>query len=159
VASATTSAAAKAASTPPVSRLRVKHRLSPSSGWISGVAGSSAVCISVTAGRSCHSTCRCCSASSACARVSATTATTGSPCQQARSIASACCGADFMPARWPSVATHGWQTVATSAPSTIAITPGIARAASRVILTMRQCATGERQYTTCAMRGSLMSTT
>jgi hypothetical protein len=31
--------------------------------------------------------------------VSATTATTGSPCQQARSIANACWGADFIPTR------------------------------------------------------------
>ena len=36
-------------------------------------------------------------ASSASARVAATTAAIGSPCQRARSMASACCGADFMP--------------------------------------------------------------
>ena len=58
----------------------------------------------------------------------ATPATTGSPCQQARSIASACWGADFMPARWPSVATQGLQIAATSAPSTMASTPGSIRA-------------------------------
>ena len=46
-------------------------------------------------------------ASSASARLSAATATTGSPCQQARSTASGCCGADFMPLRWVSTPTQG----------------------------------------------------
>jgi len=33
----------------PTSSVRMKHRLSPSSGWISGVAGTSAISMSVTA--------------------------------------------------------------------------------------------------------------
>ena len=43
------------------------------------------------------------------ARVSATTAATASPCQQARSSAMACCGADFMPLRCASTPTQGVQ--------------------------------------------------
>ena len=46
-------------------------------------------------------------ASSASARVRATTMTTGSPTQQARSTAIGYCGADFMPGKQVSVPTHG----------------------------------------------------
>jgi len=55
-------------------------------------------------------------ASSACARVSATTAATASPCQQARSIAIACWGGDLMPLRCPSTATHGLQYFSSARP-------------------------------------------
>ena len=55
-------------------------------------------------------------ASSACARDSATTAATASPCQQARSIAMACCGGDLMPFRCASTATQGVQYSATRRP-------------------------------------------
>jgi hypothetical protein len=157
VVSTTASARAKASSTPPVSSVRVKHRLSPSSGWMTGVDGSSADSMSTTGGSRSKSTCSTCNASSACSRVSATMATTGSPCQQARSMASGYCGADFMPARWARVATQGLHTVAMSRPSATRMTPGMARAAAASMDRMRQCATGLRQYTTCASRGSSMS--
>jgi hypothetical protein len=64
-----------------------------------------------------------------------------------------------MPARWLSVATHGLQIFAMSWPSATRMTPGMARDAAASIRVMRQCATGLRQYTTCAMRGSSMSST
>ena len=63
-------ARANASSVPPVSTTRSKQRLLPRSGWITGVAGSSAVSASVTAGNSAQSTVTRCAASSACARVS-----------------------------------------------------------------------------------------
>ena len=75
-------------------------------------------------GSSCHSISTSSAASSAWARVVATTQTTASPCQQARSTAMACCGADFMPSMLVSVPTHGVQISASSRPSTILITPG-----------------------------------
>ena len=54
----------------------------------------------------------------------ATMAATASPCQQARSIAMACCGADFRPFRCDSTPTQGVMTSASSSPVTTAITPG-----------------------------------
>jgi hypothetical protein len=91
--------------------------------------------------------------------VRATTATTASPCQQARSTAIACCGADLMPLRWVSTPAHGVQTFASSAPATAAITPVARLAASTPICLMRACACGERTNATCAMRGNTMSLT
>ena len=75
----TRSALAKAASTSPVSIALRKARLSPSSACSTGVLGSSAVSLSVTAGSSCHSISTSSAASSASARVRATTMATGSP--------------------------------------------------------------------------------
>ena len=55
--------------------------------------------MSVTASSSSYSTATASAASSATARLVATMAATASPCQQTRSIAIACCGADFSPFR------------------------------------------------------------
>ena len=99
VASTTRWAAAKAAATSPFSAVRVKQRLSPSAGWITTAPGASAVSMSSCAGSGCQSTASAATPSSAAARLSATTATTGSPCQVARSSGSGYCGADFMPFR------------------------------------------------------------
>jgi len=79
-------------------------------------------------------------ASSACARVSATTAATASPCQQARSIAIACCGGDLMPFKCASTATHGEQYSATARPSNTPITPGASRALEKSIRLTLACA-------------------
>ena len=46
----------------------------------------------------------------------ATTAQTASPCQQARSTAIGCCGADLRPFRWVSTPTQGVITLASSGP-------------------------------------------
>ncbi len=62
------------------------------------------------------------------ARLSATTAATGSPCQEALPMASGRCIADFIPWKWASVPTQPEQTGAMSSPVTMAITPGTARA-------------------------------
>ena len=60
----------------------------------------------------------------------ATTITTGSPCQHARSTAIGYCGADFMPGKQVSVPTHGpAHILASSAPVITLTTPG-ARAAA-----------------------------
>ena len=87
------------------------------------------------------------------ARVRATTAATASPCQQARSTAMACCGADLMPLRWVSTPTHGVITFASSAPVTTATTPGAFSPSAASMFLMRACACGERTNATCAMRG------
>ena len=159
VVSTTASASAKAWSGAPTSSLRSKQRLSPSEAWITGVLASSAVSGSVTAGRGWYFTSTSSQASSACARVRATTAHTASPCQQARSKAIACCGADFRPFRWVSTPTQGVITLVNSAPVTTAITPGAFMALSVVVLTMRAWACDERTNATCVMRGTLTSLT
>ena len=86
-------------------------------------------------------------------------AATASPCQQTRSIAIACCGADFRPFRCESTPTHGVMTAASSSPVTTAMTPGMRFAASASIAMIFACACGERRNTTCAIRGSSMSLT
>ena len=96
--------------------------------------------MSMTTGSSSHSATISCAASSACVRVSATTAATASPCQQARSIATACCEADLMPFRCPSTATQGVQYSAIARPSYTPITPGALRASVKSSDTMRACA-------------------
>ncbi len=63
----------------------------------------------------------------------------------ARSIASACCGGERMPARCLSVPTQGAQTAASWRPSTMAAMPGMRRAASASMRTMRACACGLRR--------------
>ena len=87
--------------------------------------------MSTTTGSSSHSASISCAASSACARDSATTAATASPCQQARSMAIACCGGDLMPFRCASTATHGVQYSATARPSKTADHAGLASAPLR----------------------------
>ena len=99
--------------------------------------------MSMTAGSSSHSASMSASASSACARVSATTAATASPCQQARSMAIACCGGDLMPFRCPSTATQGVQYSATARPSKTPITPGmVARLRQVELLDLARARTG-----------------
>ena len=159
VVSITASAAAKPLSTSPASCLRSKQRLSPSSAWMTSVAASSAVSMSTTGGSSAYSIATSSAASSASARVRATTATTASPCQQARSMASGYCGADLMPLRCVSTPTHGVQTPASSGPVTTATTPGAFFAAAASMLLIRAWAWGERTNATCAMRGSTTSLT
>ena len=93
----TASAALNAASTSP-DLIRVSStRLSPSSGWMTVAPGASAASASTTGGSGSHVTRTRAQPSSASARDSATTATTGSPCHTALSSASGYCGADFMP--------------------------------------------------------------
>ena len=89
------------------------------------------------------------------ARLRATTAHTASPCQQARSMAMAYCGADLRPLRCVSTPTHGVMTFASSAPVTTATTPGAFFAAAVSMFLMRACACGERRKATCAMRGNV----
>src|SRR5580704_18372375 len=91
---------------------------------MTGVLASSAVSASVTAGKTSYSTSTSAQASSASARLLATTAHTASPCQQARSTAIACCGADLMPFKCVSTPTQGVITLASSGPVTTATTPG-----------------------------------
>ena len=93
------------------------------------------------------------------ARVVATTATTGSPTQHARSSAIGCSGGDFSPLRWASTATHGVQTFARSAPVKTRRTPRTSFAAAVSIEVMRAWAKWERTKATCTMRGSTMSST
>ena len=81
--------------------------------------------MSVTASSSSYSTSTNSAASSATARLVATMAATASPCQQTRSIAIACCGADLRPFRCESTPTHGVMTAASSLPVTTAMTPGM----------------------------------
>ena len=81
---------------------------------MTGVAGSSAVRMSVTASSSSYSTATSSAASSATARLVATMAATASPCQQTRSIAMACCGADLRPFKCESTPTQGVMTAASS---------------------------------------------
>ena len=83
--------------------------------------------MSTTTGSSSHSASISATASSAWLRDSATTAAQASPCQQARSIAIACCGGDLMPFRWASTATQGLQYSATALPSNDANDPGSAK--------------------------------
>ena len=67
----------------------------------------------------------CSAASSASARVRATTIATGSPTQHARSTAIGYCGADFMPGKQVSVPTQGpVHSLASSAPVMTRATPG-----------------------------------
>ena len=94
------------------------------------VAGSSAVSASVTDGSTSQSIFTSSAASSALARLSATTATTASPCQVAVSSGSAYCGADLRPWRCDSTPTQGSWISASSGPVTTAITPGAALAAA-----------------------------
>ena len=133
VSSTTACASAKALSTSPKSTSLSKQRLSPSSGWIKGVCSSSAVSISTTTGSSSYSILINATASSACARVSAITAQTASPCQHARSIAIACWGADLSPCRWVNTPVQGVQYSRSSAPVVIPSTPGVDAASSDLI--------------------------
>ncbi len=98
-------------------------------------------------------------ASSATARVSATTAATASPAHVARSSGRGSCGADFMPFKWASTATHGSQCLARSAPVNRRTTPGIAIASAPSILRILACGCGLLTNATCTMRGSTMSST
>src|SRR5262249_28503369 len=109
-------------------------------GCVPGVCGSSAVSASVTAGSSSYATSTSAQPSSDSARLRATTAHTASPCQQARSTAMACCGADLMPLRWVRTPTQGVITLVTSAPVTTAMTAGACLAAAVSIAVMRACA-------------------
>ncbi len=99
VSSTTRCAVLIAASTPPVSTVRVKHRLLSNSLWIFGSDGSSARSASSAAGSSWYSTSTASTASSASARDCATTATSGSPCQRATSMASGYCGGERIPCK------------------------------------------------------------
>ena len=111
--------------------------------------------LSVTAGSSCHSTWMRSAASSASARVRATTMATGSPTQQARSTASGYCGADFMPGKQVSVPTHGPVTsLASSAPVMTSATPGWRLASVVSMARILAWANGLRRNAACSMRGS-----
>src|SRR5262249_58457330 len=103
-----------------------KARLSPNSGWITGVAGSSAVVGAVTAGSTSQVTRTRAAPSSARARFSATTAATGSPCQDALPTASGRCIADFIPGKWARIPTQPEHTEVMASPVTTAVTPGSA---------------------------------
>ncbi len=103
---------------------------------MTGVFGSSAVLIFVTASSASYSTETTSAASSATALLVATTAATASPCQQTRSIAIACCGADFRPFKCESTPTHGVMTAASSSLVTTATTPVMRFAAVTSILTI-----------------------
>ena len=127
---------------------------------MTGVSASRAVAASVTAGSTSQSIATSSAASSALARLSATTATTASPCQVAVSRGSAYCGADFRPSRWVSTPTHGSWISASSRPATTAMTPGAAFAAAVSIERMRAWACGERTNAACPARAlSSMSST
>ena len=153
---------AKASSTPPVSSSRVKHRLSPSSGWISGVAGSSAVSVSSTAGSASHST------SSERERVLGLGARLGDDRHHRLALPAGAvdrerrtAARDLMPAR---CAEHGHPGLADLGRSRAPVDHrdhAGQRAAPRrrSMRVMRMCATGQRQNTTCARRGSSMSST
>ena len=84
----------------------------------------------MTTGSSSHSISTSSAASSASARVRAQTTATGSPCQQARSVAIACCWAAFIPSKLVSIPDHGGQWRASSAPVIAHTTPGWAAAAA-----------------------------
>ena len=99
---------------------------------MTGVCGSSAVRMSVTASSSSYSTLTTSAASSARARLVATIAATASPCQQTRSIAMACWAADLRPFKCESTPTQGVMTAASSSPVTTAMTPGACRASVAV---------------------------
>src|SRR5260221_6741524 len=86
-----------AASTPPVSTILWKHRLLSNSLWIFGSEGSSARSASSAAGSSSYATSTASTASSASARDCATTATQGSPCQRATSMAGGDGGGGALP--------------------------------------------------------------
>ena len=92
----------------------LEDRLSPRSGWMTGVALSSAVSMSATGGSICQAIEILATASSATARLSATTAATASPAQVAVVSGRGSCGADFMPLRWARTATQGSQCGARS---------------------------------------------
>ena len=97
-------------------------------------------------------------ASSASARVRATTMATGSPTQQARSTASGYCGADFMPGKQVSVPTQGpVHSTASSAPVMTRATPGWRLASATSIETILAWANGLRRNAACSMRGSVTS--
>ena len=98
-------------------------------------------------------------ASSAAARLVATTAATASPCQQTWPMAMARCGADLSPFRCDSTPTQGVMTSASCCPVTTAMIPGIRLAASTSMRMILAWAWGERRYTTWAMRGSTRSLT
>ena len=122
---------------------------------MTGVPGASAVFLSATAGSSCHSIRTSSAASSASARVRATTIATGSPAQHARSTAIGYCGADFMPGKQVSVPTHGAvQSLASSAPVMTRATPGWRLASLVSIETILAWAKGLRTNAACSMRGS-----
>ncbi len=115
--------------------------------------------MSTTAGRDSYSTAMAASASSASARLAATTAQSGSPTQVTRSTASACWGAERRPLKWPSTPTHGVHTRASSAPVTTATIPGIALAAAVSRAVMRACASGLRRKATWVSRCTATSST
>ena len=71
------------------------------------------------------------------ARLSATTAATGSPCHEALPVASGRWVADFIPAKCASVPTQPEHTGTMSSPVTTAATPGRARALAASIEAMR----------------------
>ena len=91
----------------------------------------------MTTGSSSHSTSTSSAASSASARVRAQTTATGSPCQQTRSTAIACCSAAFIPSKLVSIPDQGGQCSASSAPVIALTTPGCAAAALVSMETMR----------------------
>ena len=122
-------AAANPASTSPLLAVRSYILLSPNSGCSTGVSGFSAVSMSATGVFSVQSTVISSAASSAIERVSATTATTGSPCQVARSTARAYCGTDFKAGWLSMVPVQGVMRSAISFPVTTATTPGSSEAA------------------------------
>jgi hypothetical protein len=104
---------------------------------MTGVDGSRADSGSVTAGKASHSTRTRETPSSATARLSATTAATGSPCHEALAVASGRWSADFIPAKWARVPTQPEHTGAMSSPVTTAATPERARAPAESIEAMR----------------------
>jgi len=104
---------------------------------MTGVDGSSAVSGSVTAANGSHSTRTRETPSSAMARLSATTAATGSPCHEALPMARGRCMADFIPWKCARVPTQPEQTGAMSSPITAATTPRSARAPVESIAAIR----------------------
>ena len=78
--------------------------------------------------------------------------------RRARSPAGSC-GALLMPARWPSTPTQGLQIRAISAPIDDRDDARHRLRSLGSMPRMRMCATGLRQNTTCASRGSSMSST
>ncbi len=115
--------------------------------------------MSVTTGSSSHSASTCASASSAWSRVSATIAATASPCQHARSIAIAYCGArldalEVREHRDPRRAVLGHR-----APVEARDHAGLARRLGQIERLDAACAYGLRKKTTCARRGKRRSST
>ncbi len=154
--------ACRAAAASPTSKVKLQFSGMP--GQSCGAPGAPARAVSVTGSSGSYVTPTASAASSAALRDVATAAATASPTKRTRSVARMRCGGSRM-SRGRPAASRGRLTqgmvprpaASSSAPVTMARTPGMARAASVSMERRRACACGERNTTSCAVPGGTRS--